>query len=150
MTRTGDRVSLPPTLKVAGGLCVLVTTIVALLVLGALGLMGAALVGAADLIAILVVLGGLSLPVWPTIALTSATRRSRAGKASRWLWPLFAISGALALAGLNWIVTGADDLGCNMLFCDLAFYVGLFAVGTAAVMGGLGVWMLRELTRLGR
>ncbi|MCK6211405.1 hypothetical protein KZX45_12710 [Georgenia sp. EYE_87] len=140
----GGRVALPRSLQVAGTLLVLLTCLVALAVLGLLGLMAEDLLRSGAAAGAAVALAAATLPAWPVAALVSATRASRAHGASRWLWPLLAVSMALGLAGLSWVAAGSRDAGCT-LFCELALFAGVFALGAAAVLGGLGSWVLREL-----
>jgi hypothetical protein len=140
----GGRVALPRSLGVAGTLLVLFTCLVALAVLGVLGLMAGDLLRSNAAAGGAVALAAATLPAWPVAALVSATRASRARTASRWLWPLLVASLALGLAGLNWVAASSRDAGCT-LFCELSLFAGVLALGAAAVLGGLGWWTLREL-----
>ncbi|PFG38291.1 hypothetical protein ATJ97_0764 [Georgenia soli] len=146
MTHADGRVALPRPLKISGGLTVLAAAVVTLLVLGVVGLMGADIVGTRQLLAVPVVLGSLSLPAWPTLALVSA-RRPRARRAAWWLWPLLVAAAGLGIAGLNWVSSASGASGCTM-FCELVLVLGLVTLGAGAVLGGLAVWMFRELGRL--
>ena len=136
----GGRVALPRSLKVAGTLLVLFACLVALAVLGVLGLMSADLVWNEPLLAGVVTLAAVALPVWPLAAMASAARIRRVQRAWWWLWPLLVVSVALALVALTWIGGASASSGCSM-FCDIALAAGLLMLGTAAVLGALGWWV---------